>query len=181
MEIERESRGTQDQTWEESVQALVKQLASVNPAVRKRARGALVAIGHSAVGPLTKVLHGSHDLLSWEACKTLATIADPISIPDLIRALEWDSLDIRWLAADGLIAIGTPVIRPLLKALVDRAYAASILPGAHRVLHKLVRRNPSHRLDLVLEAMASPEPGVSVPIAAERVLIESSKFPFHAH
>jgi len=75
--------------------------------------------------------------IRWEAIKTLSQIAAPESIPVLIKALENDDFDVRWMAAEGLIDIGKQSIKPLLKALSRNEDSNYLLEGAHHILKGL--------------------------------------------
>jgi hypothetical protein len=57
----------------------------------------------------------------WEAAKALSEIADPLAATALVNALEDDDADIRWVASEGLTALGRDGLEPLLAALLERA------------------------------------------------------------
>ncbi len=149
---------------------LIFQLSSPNAVVRERARAKLVVLGHSVVDQLTVVLETANEHGRSEACKALAEIADTTAIPALIRALESEQHDVRWTASEALVNIGADSVEPLLKSLIDRAFAHTILFGAYHVLRTFAERTPEPIFEPLLAAIKSPEPGVSVPPAAERVL-----------
>lgn len=69
----------------------------------------------------------------WEAIKTKEEIADPVSIPFFIQALEDDKSDVRWIAAKGLIKLDKHSIKPLLIILEHRSDLVFILESAHHV------------------------------------------------
>ena len=63
------------------------------------------------------------------------------------------------------------IIEPLLLALIDRAWAHTILDGAVHVLRGLSRRVSEPIFEPVISAaVRAPEPGVNVPPAAETAL-----------
>jgi hypothetical protein len=84
--------------------------------------------------------------------------------------LEDDHQDLRWVAAEGLLNIGGPAVEPLLLALIDRAWAHTILDGAIHVVRGLSRRVSEPIFEPLISALRAPEPGVSVPPTAESAL-----------
>jgi hypothetical protein len=153
-----------------TVPELIARLSSAKVMDRERARVALVALGRTAAPELVAALQDSNERVRLEACKALTEIGDPSSIPALIHALESDHQDIRWVASEALVNLGGEVVEPLLKALIDRAGAHTILAGAHHILHAFARRVPEPIFEPVLAAIEGPQPGVGVPPAAEHLL-----------
>ena len=78
------------------LQELVAALASDDPVLRERSREALVA---AATCDVTRELVGEltdpRQHVRWEAAKALSAIADPISAPALVDALDDDDDDVR--------------------------------------------------------------------------------------
>lgn len=150
---------------------LVSSLASSDPAVRTRAREAILATGKLAVPSLIQLLSHRKPHVRWEAAKTLCGIADPLAAFALVNALDDRDGDVRWLAAEGLAALGQESLRPLLAALIERARSGSFCEGAHRVCHTLVRRKGlGPILRPLLAALKQAEPEVAVPPAAYAAL-----------
>jgi HEAT repeat protein len=90
----------------------------------------------------------------------------------MVRALEDESFGVRWLAAEGLIAMGQAGIPSLLRALMVRSDSPWLRAGAHHVLRSLAE-NPLHQyLAPVLAALDDVEPTLAVPIAAHDALYE---------
>ncbi len=104
---------------------------------RRKARLDLVKIGKPAIKYLSGLLNEPKEQVRWEAIKTLSQINDSKSIPILINALENGDIDVRWIAAEGLINIGKESIEPLLKALLENSNSKYLLKGAHHVLKDL--------------------------------------------
>ena len=150
---------------------MIDQLSSRNAIVRERARESLVAVDEPAVHDLIVALETTNDHVRLEACKALPQIADASSVPALIRALESEHDEIRWVAGEGLVNTGGSAVEALLRALIDRAIAHSILAGAHHVLHAIARRGSEPVFEPVLAAIAGPEPAVNVPPVAEQALL----------
>ena len=107
--------------WSSRVHSLVGDLTSRARATREKARESLVALGKPAVPSLIPLLSHRKPHVRWEAAKTLCDIADPIAATALVNALEDEDGDVRWLAAEGLIALGRDGLQPLLTALLERA------------------------------------------------------------
>ena len=122
---------------ENETEALVKIFYGKDVIARKKARYDLIKIGKPAINYLTELLNDPKMHIRWEAIKTLSQIAAPESIPVLIKALENDDFDVRWMAAEGLIDIGKQSIKPLLKALSHNEDSNYLLEGAHHILKGL--------------------------------------------
>lgn len=152
------------------LQTLIAALAHDDPVDRHRARETLVAIGRSAVKPLTELLSDARPHVRWEAAKALGPIGDPAAASALVNALEDNDGDVRWLAAAGLIRLGCSGLHPLLVALQDRADSDYLRDGAHHVFHDLVGRVPFGLARSMLAALDQPEPEMVVPQAAYEAL-----------
>jgi hypothetical protein len=153
------------------IPSLVADLASFDPAVRTKAREALVAIGKLAVPSLIRLLLHRKPHIRWEAAKALCGIADPLAAFALVNALDDRDGDVRWLAAEGLAALGRESLQPLLAALIERAQSCSFCEGAHRVCHTLVKKKKlGPILRPVLTALGQSEPEVAAPPAAYAAL-----------
>jgi HEAT repeat protein len=161
---------------EDHIPSLVAELASPNPASRTKARKALVAIGKPTVPSLISLLAHRKPHVRWEAAKALCGIADPIAAFALVNALDDRDGDVRWLAAEGLAALGQEGLQPLLAALLQRAESCSFCESAHHVCHTLVKRKKlGPVLRRVLAALKESEPGVAVPPAAYTALSKLQK------
>ena len=154
----------------ETIEALTGDLGTADGLVRVRARQALVAIGGRSVACLTDALKSKKAVQRWEAAKALGQIGDPSAIGALIRALEDEFFDVRWLAGEGLIAIGRRVIPPLVRDLVERRDSLWLMEGAHHVLHGFKGAHSDPALGPVIRALEGPEPSVELPAAAENSL-----------
>jgi HEAT repeat protein len=131
---------------ENEIEELIKKLYSKDGIQRKIARYDLVKIGKPAIKYLSDLLNEPKDkeqkeYVRWETIKTLSQITDSESIPVLIKALENDDFDVRWMAAEGLINIGEKSIKPLLKTLVRKSNSIYLLEGTHHVLKELQFKN----------------------------------------
>ena len=152
------------------IHPLILDLKSKNGLVRERAREKLVAIGAPAVTHLAKLTSQRAAILRWEAVKALGQIADPGSTPVFITALRDKDEEVRWLAAEGLIAVGAGAIEPLLQELVKKSKSVLLRKGAHHYFSALRDLEESSRFDDLLSALESPEAKLNTPIAVEKLL-----------
>ena len=153
-----------------TVDSLIADLASHDWRKRQNARGALVAMGRSAVAPLSNALTDPRGQVRWEAAKALATIGDPRAASALVTALEDGRAGVRWLAAEGLIAMRRDGLRAVLRALMHGADSVWLRQGAHHVLREFSRNGIEETTGPVLQALEKMEPELAVPHAAARAL-----------
>ena len=157
---------------------LIAALASPSPVARRKAREALVALGKPAVPSLIQLLPHRKPHVRWEAAKALSGIADPIAASALVNALNDRDGDVRWLAAEGLAALGRDALQPLLTALIERADSDWLCEGAHHVCHVLVRkRGLGPILRPLLAALEQSEPEAASPLAAYTALSQLRELP----
>jgi HEAT repeat protein len=153
------------------IDALIAKLRTHDGLVREQARKTLVAMGSKAVASLLPLLTDSNDQVRWEAAKALSEIGDPSAASALVVALEDESFGVRWLAADGLIAMGRDALPPLLEALEEDGDSLWLREGAHHVLRMLAAEHGLHdRVAPVLTALEGLEPDIDVPLAARKAL-----------
>jgi HEAT repeat protein len=152
------------------VSGLVATLGDSNGLARQHAREALVGIGQPAVPSLNTALASPYEQVRWEAAKALSEIAAPESMPGLVIALEDREFSVRWIAAEGLVAIGNRSVEPLLEALVVRGDRQWLREGAHHVLKALSKRGSYEAMASVLAALEGMEPELVVPPAAKAAL-----------
>lgn len=157
---------------ENSVEVLISDLASTNGQTREAARISLVAIGKSAIAYLLPLLKERKHKTRWEAVKALGEIRDPTAIDGLLRALTDEEFDVRWLAAEGLVALGGPVVVPLLLELTRMQEATAVLlrDGAHHILNALIPGDLEKALKPVLTALEDADFAAGVPLAARNAL-----------
>ena len=154
------------------IESLVHQLASTDMAARVTAREALVELGSAAVPAVADLSSSSDDHVRWECAKTLAQIADPSSTGTLIQLLEDSEEGTRWDAGLGLIAIGQPAVTPVLRAIIHRSTAYTIIPGARHVVQEFCKAKWGGFLKPVYAALSSHQARESGPVAAAQALKE---------
>jgi HEAT repeat protein len=163
-----------------AIRALMDVLCDRDTLKRHRARLLLVDIGSPAVPYLVQALEdpAAEECVHWEAAKALSDIGDPLAAPALIGILGQDEhFGIRWLAAEGLIALGRTGLVPLLNALIQRSDSAWLREGAHHVLRILAGRGLYAQVAPVLTALEDIEPAVQVPPAARAALDALARTP----
>jgi HEAT repeat protein len=155
------------------VDALIAQLSSSDGEVRSRARAALVTLGKPAVAALVAMLadHANH-VRRWEAAKALSEIADPVTAPELVATLEDSSADIRWLAAEGLIALERAALPSVLQALMAHSESVWLRQGAHHILCTVSDPATQRLLAPVCAALEGIESELTIPPAAQKALQE---------
>jgi HEAT repeat protein len=153
-----------------TIRSLIANLRNKDGMLRQRSRQSLVAIGKPAITSLVKLMRDRNDQVRWEATKALGDIGDPETASVLTAALEDEDFDVRWLAAEGLIALRNQGLEPLLKALTERPQSVWLREGAHHVLHDLAKAGLHKRVASLLEALEGIEPEMEVPIVAHKLL-----------
>jgi hypothetical protein len=134
----------------EDIAHLIVVLASRHGQKRLQARRMLVNIGKQAIPSLNGLLDKKKHQMRWEAAKSLAQIHDPDCTPGLLKALEDERFGIRWIAAEGIVALGMPAVKQLLKLLQKRPDSARLRKSARHVVRSVIGKAPSHELQPVL-------------------------------
>lgn len=131
---------------------LLEHLSDKNGFEREQARSELVKMGEVVVPLLTELTDAPTHILRWESMKGLAEMGLPSLTNFFIEKLENDESDMRWIAAEGLIKIGQPAVRPLLKALIEKSDSVFLLSGSHHIIHALLSKKQLHK-DLSLKKL----------------------------
>lgn len=168
-------------TDEAIVRALVSDLGSKDGLVRTKSRWALVNIGLKAVPALERGLIDDDKHKRWEVVKALGQIGDARAADALITALEDENFDVRWLASEGLIAIGLPAVMPMLRRLLDRVKSLEFREGVHHVLHGINTEGLETVVIPVRRALEEEEPELLIPPAVNKALQELAKFHIEQH
>lgn len=114
---------------------LVSQLSSPKLSERHHARHDLVHMGSCMVPVLMKTVKVSYSTAArQEAIKALGEIKDPDAIPVLIDALMDEHFEVRWDAAESLIAYGSRGLPALLIELQKHYDSLRLRQGAHHIL-----------------------------------------------
>jgi HEAT repeat protein len=154
----------------DDVPALLEALADSRAAIRMQAREALIERGDEVVAPLTELLEHKTFHVRWEAAKALEQMRPPAAVTGLIRALRDEEQDVRWVAADALIAIGRPALKPLLEALIERSDSFELRQSAHRILQHVEEPDLQAILNDCLLALGHVGAESDIIPAAEKAL-----------
>ena len=156
----------------DSLAKLIKEsLDSKNYVKKLAARSTLVGMGKSIISKIHKLLSSENGLLRMEAAKIVELIADRRSIPFLINLLNDKEFEIRWIAAEGLIKIGRPVILPLLKSIRDGKSSYILNKGAHHILLSLLKEDEKIKFTaLLLSLDDAQELGETAPVEASEAI-----------
>jgi HEAT repeat protein len=157
----------EEKTHDTAIEFAISELANKSGFARVDARDHLVSMKEKAVPYLTEALKSDNQGMRWDASQSL------------INALEDKMFDVRWIAAEGIIAIGRKALIPLLSALTKRGDSLWLREGAHHVIHDLMREDLKAVFGPVLDAIEKPEGKLAVPLAAEKALDELKKILKH--
>ncbi len=153
-----------------AIESLVSVFSSVDESLRQSVRWSLVNIGEDTIPALAEALRRGNRDARWEAAKTLGEIGSPLAAPALVEGLHDDVFDIRWLASNGLIALGIRGLEPLMEALIENPDSARLKECAHHVVRVLVESDLREMLAPLKAALGDSK--ADVREAAESVLEE---------
>jgi len=153
-----------------SVHSLIDDLQSKDGLLRQSAREKLVSMGRGVVPYLEDLIKHPDTTLRWEAIKALGRIADPGSAPLLIYALYDKDEDVRWVAAEGLIAIGANAMKSLLDELIKNPESFFLRKGAHHYFAVLREYGEYPELIDLITALHGPDAKIHTPVAAVNML-----------
>ena len=137
--------------------------------MRNRARDHLADAGPGAVEPLLAALSGS-GRTRFEASKALVTHRDRRAMPAFLSLLDDPNSEIRWVAAEGLAAIGAPSVEPLLVELTNSDLVEERRRAVHHVLKELKDPDSVRCVAAVLRAFQSDVAHLDVPRVALEAL-----------
>jgi hypothetical protein len=155
---------------------LVNDLGSKNGIVRQKARNALVKIGLPAMKALTVAFETKKNAYAhWEAAKAISAIGGPEAVSPLLQALSDDDFSIRWIATEGLVAVGGIALEPLTKVLVSEETPPFFYESAHHFIHDLVSKKiideeTASQIEPLLKAFAKTAPTQLISQEAARFL-----------
>jgi HEAT repeat protein len=117
--------------------SLIAELANDHGLARQAARESFVRIRKPAVAPLMKALQHPNWRIRWGAAQALGRIADPAAADAPVKTLEDERSGVRWLAAEGLIALRHDGLTALPEALTHHSDSVWLREGAHHLIHSL--------------------------------------------
>ena len=152
------------------IAALLVDLGSDSAATRNRAYQELVSLRKAAVKPLIGALCTSTEYGRGQAAKALGEIGDSAAAPALVKALEDDKFDVRWLVSRAVVALGRAGLAALLQALIECPGSTLLRQSAHHVLHDEAHEKWSKQLAPVMQALEGSDPETELPMAATKAL-----------
>lgn len=159
----------------QDIDSLIETLKSEDGIARQHARNSLVKIGEPALDALIKAFEIKKDPVHWEIAKALSQIGTPKAAQTLVEALEDNEFSVRWIAAEGLIHIGSDGLIPLMEALRKKTDSIWLREGSHHIIHdlvhrKLVNETEQECLQPVLDALNHFEAVIQTYSAADTAL-----------
>jgi len=120
----KQNRRSKQKSSQNDIKLLIKGLSDENGLVRRSHSEALAEVGTEAVPELINALLNSKNVIQRRAAaKTLKLVADPSSLPHLIKALTNDSDSVVQFSAAGAIAIfGEAAVNHLIIILENKKY-----------------------------------------------------------
>lgn len=157
---------------EEEVKKLVSKLSDKEWLTRHNSRKALEKIGKPALKYLEEIAESIDYNTRWEAIKTIGDISDPSSVYILTNAMIDPNVDIRWLAAEGLIEMGENSVVPLLKTIIKNYDSVELCESAHHVLSELVKQKKYIDTTDLIPQLLNRNLTAHIPVAAKNKLDE---------
>jgi hypothetical protein len=131
---------------------------------------ALVQLGHDAVPALVNASKSNSAWVRWQCLRALGEIRDRRALPVLVPALGDTDHSIAWVAAKGLVRLGTIGVGPVLRLLTTAEITPWLIQTASYVLQH--QRDPRLKpyLEPVIQAMHGAAFRVGTPDTAHRAL-----------
>ena len=99
-------------------------------------------------------------------------IADPAAADALVRALEDEEFDVRWGAADALIALGRSGVISALRVLMHRSDSEWVREVVEHIVRQHHDTEYGRVLEPVLESLRSLGAEQIAPVAAHKALLQ---------
>ena len=128
-------------TDQKKIDALLAELTSKDGIARQTARTQLVEIGPPALESLIRIFETERTTYAhWDAAKAISAIGGQEAVTPLLHALGDKDFSVRWIAAEGLVAIGDIALEGLLNGIIAEEQPQFFCEGAHHVIHDLISR-----------------------------------------
>ncbi len=164
------SKKSKSRIHKNSIESLIKDLMSDDGVVRNEARLELVKMGECTIDFLAELVNNSNDRVRWEAIKAMGEIKSLLTIPFLMDALEDEMSSVRWLAAEGLIALKKDGIRAILEALIECKESYLLRQGAHHVLNDLNKKLKDNKIAELISLLEHPDVHMRIPMMTKQIL-----------
>jgi hypothetical protein len=136
-----------------SSEALVKALLYPQLWIRRSAAEALIELGDDAVGPLLKAAACRDSRLRKEAIRTLGRIHNHQAAASIVAALDDESWEVRWVAAEAVIGSSSERLPVMLETLSAGRASRRLLGSAHHILSDLAHQTEYGVVLPVLQAL----------------------------
>ena len=158
------------------IEKLIAILSNKDGLKRQNARVLLVKIGRPAIPYLESMLEIKEYRTRWEAIKAISCIPHPDTIPALLKCLDDENEDIRWVAAEGMIELEKYAVKPLLKSILTNYESINFCETAHHILKELVIRKSFTDTTNIIPMLADRDvEDTQIPFSANTKLAELSK------
>ncbi len=154
----------------DSIVTNIRKLGAEDAQERTRAREALESIGRPATWHLIQAAVPRGKRTRREALKGLVNLADPAATDLFVELLEDEDSDCRWLAAEGLAALGEAGLQRALEILIAFPRTDHLLRSLHHVLSSLKKAGYEEVAAPVLRAFRGEVPETRLPTAAHAAL-----------
>ena len=154
----------------ETLRKYIDKLGSKNGLQRLQARSAMIALGEPAIDIFAELVIHPEWIVRREAVKALAQMKNTVTAPILLYALEDEYASIRWVAAEGLIALGREGLIVLLKRLSSKKLTVNLSQVAHRVVKEISSRLSILETEELLANLENPSQYYLVPANARNIL-----------
>lgn len=157
---------------EERRQTVVQFIERGNDARREAALGVTYGLGEEVIPALVSIARASEAERRWAAYQAIRRVDGEAAIAPLVEALQDDNLSVRWIASDGLAAIGPRSAPALLRALATRTPTINFHRAARRVLRQLELPHHEASLTRLLSSLEQSTTVVHAPGLAQELLRE---------
>jgi hypothetical protein len=143
-------------------------LGDINSRKRAEVRARMLSFGTAALPGFLFALTTGNSYARWQAAKALSRLHEPETAPDLVNAMEDEDFGVRWLAAEGLIAMGPVCLLSVLQGLRMNFASARMRNGVRHILHELADKGycrPS--CERLLHSLQHSAPEEEIAWAAE--------------
>jgi HEAT repeats len=158
----------------------IQKLGSEDGQERVRARETLREIGRPVTWHLIQAVQTCEATTRHEAFQALVELADPAAAELFVENLESEDADCRWLAAEGLAALGEDGLHRALEMLLEFPRTERLRSALHHVLTRSQKPGLVEVVAPVLRAFGGAAPEMEVPTAAYEALSALRKTP-HDH
>lgn len=149
---------------------LIAELTSADVQRRLHAQHNLISRGSAAVPALIESLADDDPHVRSAVAQVLAVIAEPSTAPALAARLGDEVAPVRWIAAEGLVALGKAGLAAALRTLADVEAMSPQLKAAVR--HILLKLRDDARLGEVVKPVIAAMHNFEVD---EMILVEAHK------